>query len=67
MTVQTYTRKSNAQRAAVADLGKDAVEGQDYEIQRQPDGRYTYAMTKPDKGDAGQTGATLRIPTQNGH
>ena len=34
MTVQTYTRKSNAQRAAVADLGNDAVEGQDYEIQR---------------------------------
>jgi len=58
MTDQTYTRKSNAQRAAVADLGKDAVEGRDYEIQRQPDGRYTYATTKPDTGDAGETGAT---------
>ena len=58
MTDQTYTRKSNAQRAASADLGKDAVEGRDYEVQRQPDGRYTYAMTKPDTAQTGQTGAT---------
>ena len=33
MTIQqTYSKKSNARRAAVADLGKEAAEGADYRI-----------------------------------
>ncbi len=51
-TMQAYSRKSGARRAAVADFGKDAVEGRDYVIERQLNGRYTYRWlntpTKPD-------------------
>ena len=51
-TMQAYSRKSGARRAAVADLGKHAVEGRDYAIERQLNGRYTYRRvgtpTKPD-------------------
>ena len=36
---QTYTSRSNAKRAAIADLGKDAVEGQDYAITKRQGGR----------------------------
>ncbi len=62
--LQAYSRKSAAKRAATADLGKDAVEGRDYVIERQLDGRYAYrrvstptkpeiAPTRPDKRFAG--------------
>ncbi len=51
-TMQAYSRKSGARRAAVADLGKDAVEGRDFVIERQLNGRYTYRRvdtpTSPD-------------------
>ena len=53
---QTYSRKANARRAALADLGKHAVEDQDYQIQRLATGRYTYGPTTADKGEAGQQG-----------
>ncbi|GEM_PF-5971284 len=57
---QTYARRSNAKRAAVADLGKDAVEGRDYEITKRQDGRFAYQRvvrtTKPDTGAKGSTG-----------
>ncbi len=58
ITQQTYSRKANARRAAQADLGKHAVEGQDYRIQRLATGRYTYGPTTRDKGEAGPKGAT---------
>ena len=49
---QAYSRKSGAKRAAIVDLGKGAVEGRDYVIERQLNGRYTYRRvdtpTKPD-------------------
>ncbi len=49
---RTYTSRSNAKRAARADLGKGAVEGRDYEITKRQDGRYSYrrvvSATKPD-------------------
>ncbi len=57
-TQQTYSRKANARRAAQADLGKHAIEGQDYQIQRLATGRYSYGPTTPDKGEAGPKGAT---------
>ena len=41
-TMQANSRKAGARRAAVADLGKDVVEGRDYVIERQLSGRYTY-------------------------
>ena len=44
---QTYARRSNAKRAAVADLGKDAVEGRDYEITKRQDGRFGYLCLVP--------------------
>ena len=51
---QTYTSRSNAKRAACADLGKDAVEGRDYEITKGQGGRFSYqhviSATKPDTG-----------------
>ncbi len=51
-TMQAYSRKSGARRAAIADLGKDAVEGRDFVIERQLNGRHTYRRvdnpTKPD-------------------
>ncbi len=51
---QTYTSRSNAKRAARADLAKDAVEGRDYEITKHQDGRFGYqrvvSATKPDTG-----------------
>ncbi len=57
---QTYTSRSNAKRAAVADLGKDAVEGHDYEITKRQDGRFVYhrvvSATKPDTGTKGGNG-----------
>ncbi len=57
---QTYTSKSNAKRAAVADLGKDAVEGRDYQITKGQDGRFGYqrvvGATKPDTGTKGGNG-----------
>ncbi len=50
---QTYTSRSNAKRAALADLGKDAVEGRDYQITKHQNGRFAYqravGATKPDK------------------
>ena len=57
---QTYTSKSNARRAARADLGKDVVEGRDYEIVTRQDGRYSYqrvvSATKTDKCAKGGSG-----------
>ncbi len=57
---QTYTSKSNAKRAACADLGKDTVEGRDYEITKRQDGRFSYqrvgSATKPDTGTKGGNG-----------
>ncbi len=57
---QTYARRSNAKRAAVADLGKDAVEGRDYQITKGQDGRFGYqrvvSATKPDKCAKGHRG-----------
>ncbi len=57
---QTYTSKSNATRAACADLGKDAVEGHDYEITKRQDSRFNYqrvvSATKPDTGTKGGSG-----------
>ena len=40
MTKQTYTRRQNAKRAVVADRGKEAVEGADYQITKLSDGRF---------------------------
>jgi hypothetical protein len=59
-TMQAYSRKAGGRRAAVADLGKNVVEGRDYVIERQLNGRYTYrpvsrpispdiATTRPDR------------------
>ncbi len=63
---QTYTSRSNAKRAAIADLGKDAVEGRDYEITKGQDGRFVYhrviSATKPDTGTKGGNGT--RPPTK---
>ena len=63
---QTYARKLNAKRAALADLGKDAVEGRDYQITKGQDGRYSYQRivraTKVDTGAKGSTGT--RPPTK---
>ena len=57
---QTYTSKSNAKRAACADLGKDTVEGHDYEITKRQDGRFRYqrvvSATKPDTRTKGGSG-----------
>ena len=57
---QTYTSRSNAKRAACADLGKDTVEGRDYEITKHQDGRFAYqhivSTTKPDTGTKGGSG-----------
>ena len=57
---QTYARRSNAKRAACADLGRDAVEGRDYEITKGQDGRFGYqrvvSATKPDTGTKGHSG-----------
>ena len=57
---QTYTSRSNAKRAAVADLGKDAVEGRNYQITKGQDGRFGYqcviSATKPDTGTKGGSG-----------
>ena len=54
---QTYVRRSNAKRAAVADLGKDAVEGRDYQITKGQDGRFAYqrvvSATNPGHGHEG--------------
>ena len=56
---QTYTSRSNAKRAALADLGKDAVEGQDYQITKHQNGRFAYRRavggTKPDTCAKGST------------
>ena len=67
---QTYTSRSNAKRAALADLGKDAVEGRDYQITKGQGGRFSYqriiSATKPDTGAKGRTGtqppATAKRP-----
>ncbi len=57
---QSYTSRSNAKRAARADLGKDTVEGRDYEITKRQDGRFGYqrvvSATKPDTGTKGSSG-----------
>ena len=57
---QTYTSRSNAKRAARADLGKDTVEGRDYQITKGQDGRFAYqrivCATKPDTGTKGGSG-----------
>ena len=57
---QTYTSRSNAKRAARADLGKGAVEGRDYEITKHQDGRFAYhrvvSATKPDTCAKGGSG-----------
>ena len=57
---QTYTSRSNAKRAAIADLGKDAVEGRNYEITKRQDGRFAYqrvvSATKPDTRTKGGNG-----------
>ena len=67
---QTYTSRSNAKRAAVADLGKDAVEGRDYDITRHQDGRFVYqcvvSATKPDTGTKGGSGTRGLPPRQRG-
>ncbi len=57
---QTYTSRSNAKRAAHADLGKDGVEGRDYAVTKRQDGRFAYqrvvSATKPDTGTKGGSG-----------
>ena len=57
---QTYTSRSNAKRAAVADLGKDAVEDRDYQITKGQDGRFGYqrvvSATKRDTCAKGGSG-----------
>ena len=57
---QTYTSRSNANRAARADLGNEAVEGHDYQITKHQNGRFAYRRavggTKPDTGAKGRTG-----------
>ena len=57
---QTYTSRSNAKRAVLADLGKNAVEGQDYQITKCQDGRSAYqrvvSATKLDTGAKGHRG-----------
>jgi len=57
---QTYTSRSNAKRAAIADLGKDGVEGRDYAVTKRQDGRFAYqrvvSATKPDAGTRGGNG-----------
>ncbi len=57
---QTFTSKSNAKRAARADLGKDAVEGRDYQITKHQNGRFAYqravGATKRDKCAKGRPG-----------
>ena len=61
-TMQAYSRKSGARRAAVADLGKDAVEGRDFVIERQLDGRYTYRrLNTPTKPDIATTRPEKRL------
>ena len=63
---QTYARRSNAKRAATADLGKDAVEGRDYQISKGQDGRFSYrgivSATKLDRCTNGHGGT--RPPTK---
>ena len=51
--VQPYARLSNARNAAVAQLGKNAVEGTHYEVKRLEDGRFTYRLLQPEKGPTG--------------
>ena len=67
---QTYTSRSNAKRAARADLAKDAVEGRDYEITKHQDGRFGYqrvvSATKPDTGTKGGSGTRLLQPRRRG-
>lgn len=57
---QTYTSRSNAKRAALADLGKDAVEGRDCQITKGQDGRFVYhrvvSATKRDTGAKARSG-----------
>ena len=51
---QTYARRSNAKRAALADLGKDVVEDRDYQITKGQDGRYSYqCVVRATKLDTG--------------
>ena len=57
---QTYISRSNAKRAARADLGKDADEGRDYQITKHQNGRFAYrravGTTRPDSGTIGSSG-----------
>ena len=59
---QTYARRSNAKRAAIADLGKEAAEGRDYQITKGQDGRFGYqrvvGATKPDTCTKGHSGTS---------
>jgi len=67
---QTYISRSNAKRAARADLGKDADEGRDYQITKHQNGRFAYrravGTTRPDSGTIGGSGtrppATAKRP-----
>ncbi len=60
--MQAYSRKSGARRAAVADLGRDAVEGRDFVIERQLNGRHTYRrLNTPTKADIATTRPDRRI------
>ena len=67
---QTYARRSNAKRAALADLGKDVVEDRDYQITKGQNGRFRYhrvvSTTKPDTCAKGHSGtrppATAKRP-----
>ncbi len=67
---QTYTSRSNAKRAATANLGKDAAEGRGYEITKRQDGRFGYqrvvSATKPDTGTKGGSGTLVLQPKQRG-
>ncbi len=54
MIKQIYSKRSNARRAAVADLGKEAVEGIDYEIIKQAPARFVYKpVSAPTKVTSG--------------
>ncbi len=62
--IQTYARQSNARNAAVAQLGKDAVEGTHYELKRLEDGRFTYHPLKPENSPTGAEQGVGKPPTR---
>ena len=61
---QTYTRKSNARRAALADFGDKAVEGRDYTISCLANGRYLYKQSNALSGLDGRDKYGFRLGTK---